>query len=511
MTARRHTRALIAAKARISSIRPSPAKETRSLPPRRDGSRLQLRDDVGVRSRSESDDHPGIDTAEYYVGDAVWSDGPYEITSYTPDRGGSLILDRNPNWIPASDSYRGAYPDKWEVDFGLDPEKIDQRLMQSTGNDAFAIDYSGIQADNLAAVFADPHTVLPAFANRAFGGADQTTSFFWIDPQKVPNREIRAAMAASLDREAIRQNRGGDFAGDFADGAVNPSIGVDYAPTGLWDSLLSQPIPASGDPDYAKTLIAQTGEPAPLLTWSYFSSSSSDADAAIVKESLEKAGFRVDVKPFHYSDSTVFNYVLGDFGPPLFYPQFLRSDYPNASTVIPAVYSAKASYDQPNVDDTSGIPDWTERVQDAETTLDRSAQAVKWQNLNKDASEQVWIIPLLFGLSQHIGGTNVGNLYRWAPYASWPYAQLYVRSSSGASAVSRLHHRCLGGGAGVRHRHDSCTEPDAGERSRRAGNADCCSQLDIEPNRNSYAQLGITIPNATCDREQADSPGGRLH
>ena len=71
----------------------------------------------------------------------------------------------------------------------------------------------------------------------------------------------------------------------------------------------------------------------------------------------------------------------------------------------------------------------SQRVADAETTVDRSAQAVKWQQLNKDASDQVWIIPLLFGLSQHIAGTHVGNLFRWTPYASWPYAQLYVKDS----------------------------------------------------------------------------------
>ena len=59
----------------------------------------------------------------------------------------------------------------------------------------------------------------------------------------------------------------------------------------------------------------------------------------------------------------------------------------------------------------------------------RATPAAKWQQLNKDASDQVWIIPLLFGLSQHIAGTNVGNLFRWTPYASWPYAQLYAKYS----------------------------------------------------------------------------------
>ena len=65
--------------------------------------------------------------------------------STTRSEGGRLVLERNENWSAASDDYRGAYPDKWEVDFGLDLTVIDQRLMQSTGNDAFAIDYTGLQ------------------------------------------------------------------------------------------------------------------------------------------------------------------------------------------------------------------------------------------------------------------------------------------------------------------------------------------------------------------------------
>jgi len=377
-------------------------------------------------------DHRGVDTGENYIGTGVWSDGPYQITSYSPaprpgSKGGSLILDRNPNWNPSSDDYRGAFPDKWEVDFGLDPEAIDQRLMQSEGADAFAIDYSNIQADNLPIVFADSHAPLPAFGARAFSGSNGRTSYYWINTQTVTNRDIRAAMAAALDRETIRQSLGGDFVGDYADGAIDPTIGQDYAPTGMWDTLLGQPIPPDGDPNFARTLIAQSGLTSPHLTWVYYPAAS--PDAVIAKQSLERAGFGVELQRA-VCCSTVFDQdAQGDFGRLGAYDQiYWRADWPNASTVIPALFTNEGGYNRSNVDDSSGIPNWTEQVAQAETTLDRSAQAVKWQQLNEDASDQVWIIPLFFGLSQHIGGTNVGNLYRWAPYASWPYAQLYVRS-----------------------------------------------------------------------------------
>ena len=104
-------------------------------------------------------------------------------------------------------------------------------------------------------------------------------------------------MLVALDREAIRDNSGGDFVGDFADGAVKPNIGQDYAPTGLWDTLLGQPVADSGDPEFARQLIAESGEKAPHIGWYYFVSPTADKTAAVIKSSLEIAGFKVKLNP----------------------------------------------------------------------------------------------------------------------------------------------------------------------------------------------------------------------
>src|SRR4051794_25810461 len=157
---------------------------------------------LGFSAVPNPTDHPDADTGENYVGDAVWSDGPYKITEYNPSEGGKLVMERNENWSAASDDYRGAYPDKWEVDFGLDFKVIDQRLMQSTGNDAFAIDYTGVQPENLTTVFSDAHTAAEGFTGRAFSDFDPYTRYYWINTIKVPDLTVRKAMAAALDRQA---------------------------------------------------------------------------------------------------------------------------------------------------------------------------------------------------------------------------------------------------------------------------------------------------------------------
>jgi len=373
-------------------------------------------------------DHPGIDTGENYVGDAVWSDGPYKITTYNPTTGGTLVLERNDKWNRASDDYRGAYPDKWEVDFGLDLKVIDQRLMQSTGNDAFAIDYAGVQPENLTTVFSDSHTPQAAFAGRAFSDFDPYTRYYWINTATVTDVNVRKAMAVALDREAIRLNAGGDFVGDFADGAIKPNIGQDYAPTGFWDNVsgTGTPVPPSGDPEAAAKILSDAGVNPPTLTWNYAISPTGDKNAGIVQQSLEKAGFKIKIQgidPAHYY-STVFNNDLkGDFG-----TGGWGADWPNATTVIPPLFTDEGGWNLSNVEDgVGGVPaDWNAQVKDAQTTVDRGEQATKWQTLNKAAVDGVWIIPTFFGLAQDLGGTNVAGLYRWSAYGSWPYAQLSV-------------------------------------------------------------------------------------
>jgi hypothetical protein len=40
--------------------------------------------------------------------------------------------------------------------------------------------------------------------------------------------------------------------------------------------------------------------------------------------------------------------------------------------------------------------------------------------------QRAYVIPTRFNLTQIIGGTKVQPTYQWAPFSSWPYAQMYV-------------------------------------------------------------------------------------
>jgi len=371
---------------------------------------------LGFGAVRESDD-----TGETYgtVAPYVISNGPYKIDSYTTGNGGKMILSRNENWKPESDQYRKAYPDKWEVHFGIDPKVLDQRIIQSAGNDAFAVQYGQIQPENLGVIFDDPDHTKAEFGDRAISGFDPYSRYYWIDTTKITDVKIRQAMAVALDRAAVRLNIGGAFAGAYADGLVKPNIGGDYAPTEFWTSFFGQPVPDSGDPELAKKLISEAGEAPPTLIFNFADTPVNQKTAAIVIDSFAKAGLTVTPAPLEPGKyySIVFSEARGHFG-----TAGWGADWPNASTVLPPLLTQAGGWDLSQLDD----PAVNAEVDAALTELDRTKQMALWQALNKKAAENVYTIPTFFGLSQTIGGTKVGPLYRWAAYGSWPYGEMYV-------------------------------------------------------------------------------------
>ena len=370
-------------------------------------------------------DHPGVDIGEGYGvsnDSKPLSNGPYKVEDYSPGVGGTMTLVRNENWDEATDPIRKAYPDRWVVQLGLDPKLVDTRLLDVSGDDEFALSREDVQPENLPTVFSDPLTPQGDFATRAAAQLDPYTSYYWIDINKVPVKEHRQAISAAMSRAAIRTAVGGDFVGDYATGAIKPNLGADYADTGLYTGLYGKPIPPEGDPEFAKELIAASGQPMPELTWNFAESEVSQLHFAALQESLARAG--ITVNPGSLPPGDYYNIVFdpeneqtGDFGNTGWGP-----DFPNAATVIAPLYTDVGGWNLSQVHDDA----FEAGIQDALATLDRQEQATKWQQLDKQAVENAWIIPTFFGYSQNLSGGKVGPIYRWPAYGSWPYGVMYV-------------------------------------------------------------------------------------
>ncbi|MGZ4596031.1 MAG: ABC transporter substrate-binding protein [Actinomycetes bacterium] len=360
-----------------------------------------------------------LDTGEKYD-DHPASNGPYKITEYT--KGARMVLERNPNWDPASDPFRKAYPDRIQVSLGLEPTVVDQRLQADSGADQTALSPDHLEPASLSTVFNDD-----SFKDRRINDLDVFVTYIAINTKLVPNLKHRQAIAAALDRAQLRTIAGGTFAGDLADGVIKPNLGKDYAKSGMWDTLLGAKIPDTGDPEYAKKLIAESGEPMPALTYDYNQTPTNDKGAAALISSLGRAGIKV--KPNPIEEGSYFpivqdknkehHLVLAGWG----------SDWPNASTVIPELFTPGGGFNLSQADDKS----FNAAVEKAKVEADRNKQATMWQELNRQAMTNAWVVPTRFRREQRVAGSKVksasgkdGQPYLWAPYGTWPYPDIYV-------------------------------------------------------------------------------------
>ena len=359
------------------------------------------------------------DTGEKYDDKPV-SSGPYKITEYS--KGSQLVLDRNESWDPETDSYRPALPDKIVVKFGLEASVIDQRMIADSGADQQTLTPDSIEPASLATVFGSDR-----FAERRTNELDPYVRYIVINTARVPNLDHRKAIVAALDRAQQKTIAGGDFAGDLADGVIKPNLPADYAPSGMFEGLLGENIPPEGNPEFARTLIEQSGEELETLQYDYPQTPTGDQAAAALVSSLGKAGIKVKPNPIEAGQfyGIVFDpdkeghLVAAGWGP----------DWSNASTVIPELFTNSGGFNLSQADDEG----FNEKVEIARGETDRAAQSELWKELNKEAMANAWVVPTRFGREQRLAGSKVksasgkdGQVYIWAPYGSWSYGDLYV-------------------------------------------------------------------------------------
>jgi len=348
------------------------------------------------------------------------SSGPYKILEYT--KGKQLVLGRNANWDKASDKYRPAYPDKITYKFGIESSVIDQRMIHDSAEDQGTVSSDPVLPASLATVFGSDQ-----YKSRRINALDPYVRYYAINAAHIPDVNQRKAIVAALDRQQLRTIAGGNFAGDLGDGAIKPNLPKDYAPSGMFTGLLGAKIPDTGDPVYAKKLIAESGKPMPTIRFDYIKTPVNDQAASVVVASLGKAGIKV--KPNGLEQGQFYTIVQdpkkeGDLVSAGWGP-----DWPNASTVIPELFTPGGGFPLSRANDKA----FNDKVAAAKAMTDRNQQADQWKALNKEAMAQAWIVPTRFGREQRLAGSKVrsaagkdGAIYLWSAFGSWAYGDLYV-------------------------------------------------------------------------------------
>ncbi len=154
------------------------------------------------------------------------------------------------------------------------------------------------------------------------------------------------------------------------------------------------------------TLIAKSGVAAPTITYNYPDTPSRGKEAAIIQASLQAAGFTVKLAPLPTGSyySTVFDPTkAGDFG----YGGW-GADWPNASTVIPDLFTQKGGWDLSQVDDAA----FNAEVLAAGAETDRAKQASDWQALNTETIEERLAHPDLLRARAGHGRIQAGHHHR---------------------------------------------------------------------------------------------------
>jgi peptide/nickel transport system substrate-binding protein len=227
----------------------------------------------------------------------IASDGKGTLTGYEPGR--RLRLVRNPSWDPKTDR-RPALLDGMTFVAGNGIDAASRRIL---GGKGFASgDFAAPPVDVLRSALSTRRDQLASVAT-------QSTRFIALNTTVKPfdNTDVRRAVAAVIDREALRDTRGGPPLGTIATHVLPPGIpGFEGAGgvAGRFDFMGK----ARGDLSLARRYMRSAGYPSgrysgpPLLLVGEDQPPGSST-ATAVRHQLERLGLRFDVRSVSRSQS----------------------------------------------------------------------------------------------------------------------------------------------------------------------------------------------------------------
>jgi peptide/nickel transport system substrate-binding protein len=347
--------------------------------------------------------------------------GPYMIQSYVPDR--SVTLVRNPEWDPRTDT-RPAYLDRIEWAQDVDPDVAGRQIFSARGYANGDTPTSGT-VERFARQAPDRISFTP-LGNR----------FLTLNTQRRPFSDInvRKAVAAVLDRNAMRLQRGGASIGDIASHFLPPRMpgfdaagglagsGADYLrkPAGdpaLAASYMRKGGYASGKADRRRILMIGTNE------------SPARETAEIAHDALESLGFDVTLRLF--DQGTVNSRFCGsssearriDVCANVGWTPDFRDPYamlvPNFAghSIGPEITTNPSLFDDPQIN---------AAMEQAAPVRDERRRAKAWGEIDRRLVAEVPAVPFLWDRVPNITSRDVyGVVARWN--AAWDLSYMSLK------------------------------------------------------------------------------------
>jgi peptide/nickel transport system substrate-binding protein len=337
-----------------------------------------------------------------------------KVTGRVP--GKSISIVRNPNWVASTD-YRPAYVDAINIEEGNDDLATASRRVLS-GSDSLCCDAGSPPAQVLKqAVTRQKDQVLfvPSGGTRYI--AMNTT----IAP--FDNINIRKAIIASSNRNALRLTRGGAILGDIATGWIPPGIPGFKEAGGLKQNAdldyLTHP---NGDPAVAKKYMLAAKQQDPSLPidangkWTgstKYLTIASNADpgkktAEVFQGQMEQLGFKLNFRIV--PQDTLYTKFLGvpkqkvALGPNVGW----FKDFADPQSMLDATFNGNNILQQGNVNwPQLNVPAINNAMKSASTIPVGTARNVAWAKINHMIAEQAPAIPWIWDKTALVNSSDV--------------------------------------------------------------------------------------------------------
>ncbi len=341
----------------------------------------------------------------------VQNDSSGELTGYTP--GKEIDIVRNPNW-DASTDYRPAYLDTITIQEGFsDPTSASQKILSGD---------SQVSGD-----FPPSKTIVQQVATGGKYSKDQMVAvpsggnrYIALNTQKPPFNDInvRKAVIAGSDREALRNTRGGELFGPVATHFIPPLIPGFEEAGGLEGPDLDFIKDPNGDAKLAASYMKKAGFKSGKCEGSKCSVTMvGDSDppgkdtATVFKSQLEQLGFKVNFQPVDHSIMYTKFCSVPSNEPNVCPNVGWIKDFNDPQSILQVPFSGDSinpsnNSNWPQLDD----PKINKAIADAVTITDEKQRAETWGKIDDQIMAQAPAVPWIWDNDVLVRSANVDGV-----------------------------------------------------------------------------------------------------
>lgn len=338
---------------------------------------------------------------EATYGENPVASGPYRVAKY--QQGVEARLARNEHWSRDTDQARAALPDEIVFQLGQQTAVISKRLVEDAGDDRFAFGSSFVSPAQLAQVQGNAGA-----KSRLVTSKTGAVAYLALNTTRGPltNVKVRQAFQYAVDKASYQVASAGSaaLAGETASTLITPGI------SGRQDFNLYQ-APPTGDPDKARSLLAEAGHPNGLdnLTLVAQTSNNFPEKAQAVQAALARAGIKVTIRTL---ESEAFTATVtgasGDFDLAL---SSWQPDFPSPNANLQPLFASSeiatgkynfAKYTNPEVD---------RRIEEAQSIVDPVEAGKKWSEIDRLILQDSPVVPLIYTRNSFLHGSGLANFF----------------------------------------------------------------------------------------------------